>query len=47
MVGLDAVDLLAGRVMRSGRRVGLVVGCLAGGEQRLVGYGRVRTGAQR
>ena len=45
VVGLDAVDLLAERAMRPGRRVGLVVGCLAGGEQRLVGYGRLRTGA--
>jgi serine-type D-Ala-D-Ala carboxypeptidase/endopeptidase len=44
-VGLDAVDLLAERAMRSGRRVGLVIGCLAGGEQRVVGYGHVRTGA--
>lgn len=32
--------------MRSGRRIGLVVGCLAGGEQRVAGYGRCRTGAQ-
>jgi CubicO group peptidase (beta-lactamase class C family) len=44
-VGLDAVDLLAERAMRSGRRIGLVVGCLQGGAQRLVGYGRLRTGA--
>jgi CubicO group peptidase (beta-lactamase class C family) len=42
-VGLDAVDLLAERSMRSGRRVGLVIGCLAGGEQRVAGYGRLRT----
>jgi CubicO group peptidase (beta-lactamase class C family) len=41
-VGLGAVDLLAERATRSGRRVGLVVGCLAGGEQRVVGYGRLR-----
>jgi CubicO group peptidase (beta-lactamase class C family) len=41
-VGLGAVDLLAERAMRSGRRIGLVVGCLAGGEQRVVGYGRLR-----
>jgi D-alanyl-D-alanine-carboxypeptidase/D-alanyl-D-alanine-endopeptidase len=46
VVGLDAVDLLAGRAMRSGRRIGLVVGCLQGGERRLVGYGRLRAGAQ-
>jgi CubicO group peptidase (beta-lactamase class C family) len=45
-VGLDAVDLLAERAMRSGRRVGLVIGCLQGGQQRVVGYGRVRTDAQ-
>jgi D-alanyl-D-alanine-carboxypeptidase/D-alanyl-D-alanine-endopeptidase len=45
-VGLDAVGELAGRAMRSGRRIGLVIGCLAGGEQRVVGYGRLRTGAQ-
>src|SRR5919106_1221154 len=46
VVGLDAVDLLAERAMRSGRRVGLVIGCLQGGEQRVVGYGRVRAGTQ-
>ena len=46
VVGLDAVDLLAERAMRSGRRIGLMIGCLAGGEQRLVGYGRVRSDAQ-
>ena len=45
MVGLDAVQFLAERAMRSGRRVGLVIGCLQGGEQRVVGYGRVRAGA--
>jgi CubicO group peptidase (beta-lactamase class C family) len=45
-VGLDAVDFLAERAMRSRRRVGLVVGCLAGGEQRVVGYGRLRRDAQ-
>jgi CubicO group peptidase (beta-lactamase class C family) len=45
-VGLGAVDLLAERAMRSGRRIGLVVGCLQGGEQRVVGYGRLRTDAQ-
>jgi CubicO group peptidase (beta-lactamase class C family) len=32
--------------MRSGRRIGLVVGCLAGDEQRVVGYGRHRRDAQ-
>jgi CubicO group peptidase (beta-lactamase class C family) len=46
VVGLDAVDLLAERAMRSGRRVGLVIGSLVGSEQRVVGYGRVRAGAQ-
>jgi D-alanyl-D-alanine-carboxypeptidase/D-alanyl-D-alanine-endopeptidase len=45
VAGLDAVDLLAEQAMRSGRRMGLVIGCLAGGEQRLVGHGHVRTGA--
>jgi serine-type D-Ala-D-Ala carboxypeptidase/endopeptidase len=45
-VGLDAVDELAEQAMRSGRRVGLVIGCLQGGEQRVVGYGRVRIDAQ-
>jgi serine-type D-Ala-D-Ala carboxypeptidase/endopeptidase len=41
-VGLDAVDELAERAMRSRRRIGLVIGCLARGEQRVVGSGRVR-----
>jgi CubicO group peptidase (beta-lactamase class C family) len=45
-VGLGAVDLLAERAALSRRRIGLVVGCRAGGEQRVVGYGRLRTGAQ-
>jgi CubicO group peptidase (beta-lactamase class C family) len=45
-VGLGAVDELAARAMRSGRRIGLVLGCRAGGEDRIVGYGRLRTGAQ-
>jgi CubicO group peptidase (beta-lactamase class C family) len=45
-VGLDAVELLAERAMRSGRRVGLVVGCLQAGEQRVVGIGRLRRDAQ-
>jgi CubicO group peptidase (beta-lactamase class C family) len=35
------LDDLAGRAMRSGRRVGLVVGYRAGGEERVAGYGRV------
>jgi serine-type D-Ala-D-Ala carboxypeptidase/endopeptidase len=39
--GAGLVDDLAGRAMRSGRRVGLVVGYLAGGEERVAGYGRV------
>jgi serine-type D-Ala-D-Ala carboxypeptidase/endopeptidase len=38
---MDLIDDLAGRAMRSGRRVGLVVGYLAGGEQLITGYGRV------
>jgi CubicO group peptidase (beta-lactamase class C family) len=42
VVGLDAVDLLAEQAMRSGRRVGLVVGCLQGGARRVIGHGRVR-----
>jgi CubicO group peptidase (beta-lactamase class C family) len=45
VVGLDAVDLLVERAMRSGRRIGLVVGCVQGGEQRLVGSGSLRIGA--
>jgi CubicO group peptidase (beta-lactamase class C family) len=45
-VGLDAVDLLAAPAMRSGRRIGLVVGCLHSGEQRVVGYGRLRRETQ-
>jgi CubicO group peptidase (beta-lactamase class C family) len=44
-VGLGAVDGLAVRAMRSGRRIGLVLGCRAGGEDRRVGYGRLRTDA--
>jgi CubicO group peptidase (beta-lactamase class C family) len=44
-VGLGAVDGFAARAMRSGRRIGLVLGCRAGGEHRIVGYGRLRTGA--
>jgi serine-type D-Ala-D-Ala carboxypeptidase/endopeptidase len=44
VVGLDAVDVLAERAMRSGRRIGLVIGCRMGGAQRLVGSGRIRTG---
>jgi serine-type D-Ala-D-Ala carboxypeptidase/endopeptidase len=42
---MDLVDDLAGRAMRSGRRVGLVVGYLAGGEERVAGHGRVATGS--
>ena len=45
-VGLDAVDPLAEQAMRSGRRIGLVIGCLQGGEQRVAGYGRVRLDGQ-
>jgi CubicO group peptidase (beta-lactamase class C family) len=45
-VGLDVVGELAERAMRSRRRIGLVIGCLHSGEQRVVGYGRVRTDAQ-
>jgi CubicO group peptidase (beta-lactamase class C family) len=45
-VGLDVVDELAERAMRPGRRIGLVIGCLAGNEQRVAGYGHVRTDAQ-
>jgi serine-type D-Ala-D-Ala carboxypeptidase/endopeptidase len=37
---LDLIDDLAGRAMRSGRRAGLVIGYLAGGEERVAGYGR-------
>jgi CubicO group peptidase (beta-lactamase class C family) len=44
-VGLGAVDELAARAVRSGRRIGLVLGGRAGGEDRMVGYGRLRTGA--
>jgi CubicO group peptidase (beta-lactamase class C family) len=45
-VGLDMVDDVAERAMRSRRRTGLVIGCLAGGEQRVAGYGRVRLDAK-
>jgi CubicO group peptidase (beta-lactamase class C family) len=46
-VGRDLIDVddLAGRAMRSGRRAGLVVGYLAGGEERVAGYGRAGPGA--
>ena len=37
VVGLDAVDLLAEQAMRSGRRMGLGIGCLADGDQRVAG----------
>ena len=43
---MDLIDDLAERAMRSGRRVGLVVGYLAGGEQWVRGYGRSGTGAR-
>src|SRR5215207_4670432 len=46
VVGLDAVDLLAEQAMRSGRRMGLVIGWLADGEQRVAGYGRLRIDTQ-
>jgi CubicO group peptidase (beta-lactamase class C family) len=46
VVGLDAVDLLAERAMRSGRRIGLVIGCLMDGAQRVAGYGRLRADTQ-
>jgi CubicO group peptidase (beta-lactamase class C family) len=39
------VDDLAGRAMRSGRRVGLVVGYLVGDEERVAGYGHAGVGA--
>ena len=42
---VDLIDNLAERVMRSGRRVGLVVGYVAGGEEWVRGYGRCGTGA--
>ena len=45
-VGLDVVDALAERAMRSGRCSGLVIGCLQGGEQRVLGYGQARSDAR-
>jgi serine-type D-Ala-D-Ala carboxypeptidase/endopeptidase len=36
---MDLIDDLAGPAMRSGRRAGLVIGYLAGGEERVAGYG--------
>ena len=36
---LELIDDLAGPAMRSGRRAGLVVGYLAGGEEQVAGYG--------
>jgi D-alanyl-D-alanine-carboxypeptidase/D-alanyl-D-alanine-endopeptidase len=45
-VGLDAIDLLAERAMHPRRRIGLVVGCLAGDERRVVGCGRLRRHGQ-
>jgi serine-type D-Ala-D-Ala carboxypeptidase/endopeptidase len=41
---LDLIDELAGRAMRSGRRAGLVVGYLAGGAERIAGYGHTGAG---
>jgi serine-type D-Ala-D-Ala carboxypeptidase/endopeptidase len=41
---MDPIDSLAERSMRSGRRVGLVVGYLHGGEEWVGGYGRLRAG---
>jgi CubicO group peptidase (beta-lactamase class C family) len=46
VVGLDAVNFLAEQAMRSGRRMGLVIGCLTDGEQRVAGYGRLRIDTQ-
>jgi CubicO group peptidase (beta-lactamase class C family) len=43
---VDLIDNLAERAMRSGRRVGLVVGYVAGGEEWVRGYGRCGTGAR-
>ena len=42
---MDLIDNLAERAMRSGRRVGLVVGYVSGGEEWVRGYGRCGTGA--
>jgi CubicO group peptidase (beta-lactamase class C family) len=42
---VELIDNLAVRAMRSGRRVGLVVGYAAGGEEWVRGYGRCGTGA--
>jgi serine-type D-Ala-D-Ala carboxypeptidase/endopeptidase len=41
---LDLIDDLADRAMRSGRRAGLVVGYLAGGQERVAGYGHAGVG---
>jgi D-alanyl-D-alanine-carboxypeptidase/D-alanyl-D-alanine-endopeptidase len=40
---MDLIDGLAERAMRSGRRVGLVVGYQASGSEAVAGYGRVGT----
>jgi CubicO group peptidase (beta-lactamase class C family) len=40
---MDLIDGMAERAMRSGRRVGLVVGYQASGRQAVAGYGRVGT----
>lgn len=40
---MDLIDGLAERAMRSGRRVGLVVGYRASGREAVAGYGRVGT----
>jgi D-alanyl-D-alanine-carboxypeptidase/D-alanyl-D-alanine-endopeptidase len=42
---VDLIDDLAARTMRAGRRAGLVVGYLAGGERWVAGYGRSGSGA--
>ena len=41
---LELIDDLAGPAMRSGRRAGLVVGYLAGGEEQVAGYGHTGAG---
>jgi serine-type D-Ala-D-Ala carboxypeptidase/endopeptidase len=42
---VDPANDLATRAMRSGRRVGLVVGYLDGGEEWVAGYGHLRSGS--
>jgi serine-type D-Ala-D-Ala carboxypeptidase/endopeptidase len=44
-MAVAVADELAERAMRSGRRVGLVVGYLHGGQEHVAGYGRVGPGA--